>query len=178
MPRGDGSHMPQPQLVGKESIFGRQLFHLRVESVADLPPRLSLPSRHFALLLAWDAQRVTDETIRQLARWLMNEGLAYLCAWGPDCERVHDQFDLAFVGEKQVEADESFIVTTWHDDEPLREALWEFLYCTLPADDYLESCNSGLVISVGNDEWSRLIVAALSDPAAFSDEVLEDETES
>ncbi len=169
------SQMAQPQLIGKESVFGRQLFHLGVRDISGLPPHLNLPSQHFALLLAWDARGVPNETIRGLARWLMDEGLAYLCAWGPDCKRVRHQFDLEDVGKKQVDADESFVVTTWHDDEPLDEVLWEFLYCTLPADDYIETCGSGLAMSVGNEEWAREIVEALSDPASFSNRVLKDE---
>jgi hypothetical protein len=32
--------------------------------------------------------------IRNMAKGLLQRGIAYLYVWGPDCERVHDQFDL------------------------------------------------------------------------------------
>jgi hypothetical protein len=46
------------------------------------------------LFLAVDATAVSDTDIRNMAKGLLQHGIAYLCVWGPDCERVHDQFDL------------------------------------------------------------------------------------
>lgn len=167
--------MAQPQFIGKDSVSGRQLFHLGVRDIADLPPHLNLPSKHFVLLLVWNAQGVSSQLISDLASRLADEGLAYLCAWGSDCERVHDVFDETFV-ERDLNAPvETLVMTTWHDNEDLREALWFFLTCTLPDDSLADKCDTGLVISMGNDEWEREIVTALSDPRSFNKRVLNDE---
>jgi hypothetical protein len=42
---------------------------------------------------------------------------------GPDCERVHDIIDEVIVNRNPGETDEDVIMTTWHDDEALNEAL-------------------------------------------------------
>lgn len=65
-----------------------------VASVEQIPAALESLSKHFVLFLAADATSLDDATLRRLARVLLSRGLAYLCAWGPDCSRVHDQFDL------------------------------------------------------------------------------------
>jgi hypothetical protein len=166
--------MPKPLPLGSDSIFGRHLFHLGVQDLGDLPSSLSLPSKHFALLLAWDARGVPDQVIREFAQQLIDEGLRYLCAWGPECERVHDLFDQAVV-EKDLDASgKSCVMTTWHDKEPLREALWYFLCCTCPDEAYANTCNTGLAISVRNDGWDREIVTALADPQSFNQGILKE----
>jgi hypothetical protein len=50
----------------------------------------------------------------------------YFMAWGKACEAWHDSVDWANLevfnyGEIP---DERFILTTWHDKEPLSEVLW------------------------------------------------------
>ena len=105
--------MTQLRPLSVDTIFGRQLFHLSVRDIADLPPHLNLPSRHFALLLAWDAKEFSSKLISNLASRLADEGLAYLCTWGSDCERVHDVFDETLV-ERDIDAGvKSLVMTTW-----------------------------------------------------------------
>ncbi|WP_199228310.1 MULTISPECIES: hypothetical protein [unclassified Caulobacter] len=58
----------------------------------------------------------------EVAAWLARSGCRYALAWGTDCEAWHDAIDdAAFPGDPP---DDDFIMTTWHDDEPLEEVAW------------------------------------------------------
>jgi hypothetical protein len=156
---------------------GKSLFSVGVSALADLSGALQVPSRHFALLLAGDAQGWSDEDILASARKLIAKGLAVLVAWGPDCERVHDLFDQARDPE---ESDASVILTTWHGDETLDETLWYFVGCASAADDFAETCTSWVAASVNHPGWaehmhirmegSKALLSASADEDAFDRE--------
>jgi hypothetical protein len=61
-----------------------------------------------------------------LCEWLFISGCRYLVAWGDQCEEWHDTMDAvniaAFPGGEI--PDDKFVMTTWHDAEPMREAFW------------------------------------------------------
>jgi hypothetical protein len=76
--------------------------------------------------------------------------------WGPDCQRVHDIIDeMSEPGNDVGVPEDSCIMTTWHDSEPLREALWFFLVNSWPDEHYENSTRVALAISVGSSEWRR-----------------------
>jgi hypothetical protein len=55
---------------------------------------------------------------------LLSQGAVYLLCWGPDCERVHDIIDDTLIGEAEpIPRFDTSIMTTWHDREPLDDAL-------------------------------------------------------
>jgi hypothetical protein len=57
----------------------------------------------FCLLLAINASGISNEFIFQTAEKLIEMGIVYLCAWGPDCERVHDDFaEAKILGERHI----------------------------------------------------------------------------
>ena len=69
---------------------------------------------------------VTPEWQWAISKWLVAAGCLYMCAWGPDCSSWDDSVDYA-----NLEAfsygdipEDRFVMTTWHDEEPLEEALW------------------------------------------------------
>ena len=110
------------------------------------------------LLLAVDAASIGDESLRGVARRLIDRGLAFFCVWGEDCSRVHDQFDL----ERDFdEADGRSVMTTWHDDEPLSEAAWFFANVAYPDYDFEVDCRDWVAISVASDDWGRELRTAL-----------------
>jgi hypothetical protein len=53
-------------------------------------------------------------------------------------------------------------MASWHENEPLDEAIWFFLNSTFPDDEVFESCKSGLALVVGHPHSSgdvrRLLV--------------------
>ena len=121
-----------------------------------LASQITPTSKNFGLLLAMDSESVDVGRIGHAAGMLMEKGLAYLCAWGRDCERVHDIFD-----ETQVEQDPDLksgvIMTTGHADQTLQEALHFFVNTAFPDQAYERTCNDWIVAPIGNREWERII---------------------
>jgi len=120
--------MTQVEHLGRDDVTERDLFMIELDRIDDLPDDLQLPSRYFACFLAWDASGVSHDVIGAVAQKLVRQGAVYFCTWGSDCERVHDIID-----EERVRVDptgESVIMTTWHRDERLSEAMWFLLHCT------------------------------------------------
>lgn len=113
---------------GRQATSRRHLFTWSLPTLSAV--RLAadtLPSPHFACLLASDARGAPDTLLLALADHLLERGLAYFCAWGPDCERVHDLVDQAAMLREVRKGQDYPIITTWHADEPLDEALWFLL---------------------------------------------------
>ena len=135
----------------------------------------SIPTQQFALLVCADFQEISTDDISYAAEALLEKGIFWFCAWGTDCERAHDICD-EVVCYKDVICgnDEStFVMTTWHKDEPLEEALWHVLYCTPPSDEYAaDYCT--IVATVNNNSWSKEILKNLSDIAAFNERLLDE----
>jgi hypothetical protein len=126
---------------------------------------LRLPSAHTVLLIAADSSAVHTDIVGDVAEHLFARGLIYVCVWGPDCERVHDIFDEVYVGDASSVPDHSF-TSTWHDDEPLDEALWFFLQCAIPDEADLSS-SSFVAVTVGNADWAASVQHALADTSDF-----------
>ena len=47
----------------------------------------------FCVLLTIDARPIDDDALKHLSALMLQHGFVYFCAWGSDCERVHDCFD-------------------------------------------------------------------------------------
>ena len=73
------------------------------------------------------AEMSVDEPRRnEVPQWLVKCGCLYFIAWGIDCEAWHDAVDWAVLekfGYGEI-PDDQFVMTTWHDKEPLSEAMW------------------------------------------------------
>lgn len=150
-------------------VNGLQRFDLKrnpdrqyvVGTVADLeeiPRTLESCSPHFILLLAVDAISIKNERISALARSLLLHGLAGVSVWGPDCSRVHDLFDEE---RDPDETDERVVVTTWHDNESIADAVCYFDLCAYPSADLEHDCRDWVAIAVGNELWEQEIRRAL-----------------
>jgi len=126
-------------------------------TIEALATKIVPTSPNFGLLLAMDAQSIDSGQIGDLAEKMADKGLAYLCAWGPDCERVHDIFDEIEVQRDLEKEDDSVIMTTWHSDESLEECLWFFVNSAFPDSAYEQSCKDWIIAPLGNEEWEKLI---------------------
>lgn len=162
-----------------DSVEDRRLFSLAIDAPSKLPSPLWLPPGHFVCLLAWDARGVSVEAVSSLVEALLRAGASYFVCWGPDCERVHDIID-----ETTCEPDNGFgipddacIMTTWHEAQSLREALWFFLASAWPSEHYRASTRAALAIAVGSEEWAAEIGEALDHPREFVDRGPEDGTD-
>lgn len=134
------------------------------------PISLALPAKRFRLFVAADTTQVPTAEISDFAQAALSRGMVYLCAWGQGCERFHDIVD-DVIGEDDVGARrfagpnlDDVVMTTWHDDEGLEDALTFFATTAFPTDGFLEDSSYRLVVCVGNSEWasaaSRFLGAA------------------
>ena len=146
----------------------RQLFALELSAPNEIVA-LDLGSTHFCCLIAWDASHSTLEEVSSLIDRLRKAGCVYFVCWGPSCEWVHD-----IVNESDPYS-EGGIMTTWHSNESLEEALWFFLNVTWPDREFEETFGAALGITVGSKEWAAEVRTALLHPRAFSKMVLDNE---
>jgi hypothetical protein len=129
---------------------------LYVEEIEQLAQRLQPCKRYFTLFLAWDAQAADQAQLRKWMQPLVDRGLIYFCAWGRECKAVHDAVDICDIErEKRSENPDFIIMTTWHDDEPLEEALWFFQMLALPTEESIAGNFDRLAVAVGNPHWAE-----------------------
>jgi len=155
--------------AGYEGTTERQLYVLELEHPADIANGRELPAPHFACFIAWDARNAATEVVSALVEHILNAGASYISAWGPDCERVHDIADeIRSSLEAPADSADSVVMTTWHDHDSLEDALWFFLFNTVPDDSYGPTTRSGLAVTIGNRDWAAAIREVLQDPSAFA----------
>ena len=88
------------------------------------PPTVDAPSPFKALVVL--DQTTSKEWRARVSNWLIATGCVYMVAWGEECSLWDDSVDVAQMtqwGFKEV-PDKEFAMTTWHEDEPLEEAMW------------------------------------------------------
>jgi hypothetical protein len=92
--------------------------------VGRTPPSLE-GYRPFKALLVIE-QPVTSEWQSIVSEWLVQGGCLYMMAWGRDCSSWDDSVDYANLSAFDFGEipEDALVMTTWHADVPLREALW------------------------------------------------------
>ena len=137
------------------------------------PVALRVPSARFRLFVAVDATGTSTEAISEFAEAALNNGMVYLCAWGPDCSRLHDIVDLVVVDDDLGKrlfvrpSEDDTIMTTWHESDTLTEALDFFVNCAFPTDGFETDSHYWVALCVNNLEWAAVIRQQLED-AEFS----------
>jgi hypothetical protein len=142
-------------------------------NVVDLPSLIwpsdvLIPTKRFRLFIAADIKTTTVDAVSVFARTALEKGMVYFCGWGPDCERFHDLVDQVileddlgarrFVGPD----DSAFVVTTWHTNDNLDEAVDFFARLAHPPGSFASGSDYWLAISVGNAQWAAAIRRILS----------------
>jgi hypothetical protein len=126
------------------------------------PASLQMPVERFHLFVAADTTHMTTGEISDFAEAALAKGMVYFCSWGAGCERFHDIVDDAIVIADLQEHGHSgtatayHVMTTWHDDETLDEALDFLATCAIPADVYTADNSYRVVMCVGNPEWASV----------------------
>ena len=154
--------MSQVQHIAFSQVSERELLSLALLDFASLPAPLSLPAGRFIAFLAADASSVDRLLLAEFSQRLLRAGCVYFCAWGLDCERVHDVFDGECFDAEPV------IMTTWHVEDSLDEALWFSVFNAFPDEGYWDTTHSLLAISVGRPDWDEHIRTKLADLDALS----------
>jgi hypothetical protein len=127
----------------------------------DLADKTAESRANFALFVAMNAIGVEDDTILQGAKKLLSQGLACLSAWGPDCKRVHDLFDIAAREINSQLSGDDVIMTSWHPDESMGEALWYFVNAAFVTEKFENTCKDWIIAPISNPEWERSIPTAI-----------------
>lgn len=146
------------ELVGVEPVNERALYVTEIPELGEWPEAIDEPKPHFAAFVAADATGLSDEELREFAHRLLGQGAVYVSAWGPGCERVHDAVD----GER--DDSKPVVMTTWHADDTLDEALWFALFASFPDEAYVESCDALLAIVVRDPGWAAHVRGRIGNP--------------
>jgi hypothetical protein len=131
-------------------------------SLVELVPR---NNPHLVLLLVCDGSRLSDGSIQSALKPLFDQGLVYVCTWGPDCERIHDLADQLTLHQ----LGDDLVMTTWHDKESLGETVWYLVNCAEPANDLFSDTCDQVAAIVGSESWYLQVNVALQElECAFS----------
>ncbi|WP_297515915.1 hypothetical protein [uncultured Caulobacter sp.] len=88
------------------------------------PPKIKTKRPYRAVVVL---EQVTSPEWRdQISAWLVESGCLFMMAWGPGSSDWDDSVDLANLAafDGTDIPDDHFVMTTWHDAEPLSETLW------------------------------------------------------
>lgn len=115
--------------------------------VGSQPPSLDGIGAFKAVLVLQEA--VADDWQDRLSEWLVSSGCLYMMAWGVGCSSWDDSVDWAnhsVIGLDDI-PDDQFVMTTWHDDEPLSETFW---YAGHTAHHPTMSLDQVVIVDIGH----------------------------
>jgi len=84
---------------------------------------------------------VPETRQKEVSDWLVESGCLYMMAWGLDCGSWDTSVDIAnleIFDFKEV-PEESYVSTSWHDDEPLSEVFWYSKHCAFHSTVEIEN---------------------------------------
>ena len=148
---------------GKMKGQDRFLLSATVSGPKDFSSPINIHSKHCVLFIAIDARPMSVDEVSNIANWAFDQGAVYLCVWGPDCERVHDIMDEVLADRNFNETDEDVVMTTWHDDETLEEALWFAVNSAFAVGAYEQTCKTLVAVTIENQDWGSQIAKKLSE---------------
>jgi hypothetical protein len=124
------------------------------------PPPMEGPGPFRAVLVL--NQAVTGEWRERLSAWLVRSGCLYMMAWGPDSSAWDDSVDYANLSAADFGdvPDDRFVMTTWHDAEPLSETFW---FAGHAAHHPTVDLNRTLIIDISPDAREAGMLAAYAE---------------
>ena len=132
--------------------MNRRGVHLKLEKLEQFQSSPFPVKSPFVLLLVCDVTAISAEVLGEFAETALKRGMVYFCAWGPDCERVHDVVDEVVV-TGEYEPDDKCIMTTWHAKETLEEVV---NYATGETTDSKDE-RGLIVVTVANQDWAATV---------------------
>jgi hypothetical protein len=135
----------------------RRLYLCEADAIEELQTVVKPAAGRFCLFLLMDARSVDASTTRQTAGYLAEQGMVYLCAWGPECSVVEDLFDEGTREFDEALTGDDVIMNTSHPKDSLEQALWFFVHSTFPTAGLSEGCQDWVVACVGNAAWANEI---------------------
>jgi hypothetical protein len=148
-------------MVACSSNMRDDTFCLLELNTVQWPTAPEIPSRRFRLFVAADITNLDAKIVAEFGRAALRNGTVYFCVWGPDCERFHDIVDELIAADDQGERlfagprKEDTVMTTWHKDETLEEALDFFLNLASPTEGFQAGSNFWVSICINNPKWAE-----------------------
>lgn len=124
-----------------------------------LAPESALPAvirEHPFRVVVVIEETSTAEWQAAVSDWLVQSGCLYMMAWGKNCSDWDDSVDHANIKAFDFEAIpvDSFVMTTWYDNESLREVFWYCKTCAVHPSIDLERT---MLLHIGSvDKGSEL----------------------
>ena len=114
-----------------------------------------------------NAQTANNAALAQLAGHLLQQGLVFLCAWGPDCERVSHVFEHAAIQHdfKQGREYPTIISMNLRRDK-LDTVTDYFRDACCPDTAFERTCRAGLVLTVDTPPLTAYIRQRLASQAS------------
>jgi len=150
------------EITNLKNKFLFPVYSIEIESVFELK-KLQLPKQYYTMLLLADYSKLNREELSKIAKELIQNGLRYVCAWGKECSMGDMAFDIGNILWQEENCDSLHVMTTWHD-ESLAEAVWFWLYCARPDDEFLSEC-CAVVINVASEAETSELNKLLTDKA-------------
>jgi len=151
--------------LGVSRVGGRPINMFRLTDWAWVYPRRS----PFILFVAASASRDDEVEIRRFSEDAVDSGCAYVCTWGTNCELVHDLFDLASI------AADRFVMSSWHNDDSLAEAVYFALTDAWPDDNQFPNAAEAAVILAVEEQWIGEVRRLLTDQEELARHVVGDD---
>jgi hypothetical protein len=156
--------------VGRSTAPDRELFIIELEDLQSFQiEQERLEGSRFVCFWVGDFTQLDCGEIARFARQCIEMGAVYFSIWGPGCSRAHDCIDLACDLD---ETYETMIPTTWHDNEPLYEALYDSIFNAFPADTYFEDCSAVVALVLDNVTWAAELRKWMNKPESLQARVL------
>ncbi len=103
----------------------------------------------FVALLFVDEEQITPEEQERLSDEIVAAGCRYAVCAGHLCSSWDDSIDMADLRRNNMETNEkTFVMTSWHEDEPVEDIVFHFLNVTW-FDDFVPE--NFMVVVVGGD---------------------------
>ena len=106
----------------------------------------------------------------EVSQWLVGSGCFYMMAWGPDCSSWDDSVDYADMTRfpNYEIPDDKFVMTTWHDDEPLEEAFWYSQFCANFSYNDVELIDA-VIVHVGSENREAELLSLFEQSKTLAD---------
>lgn len=89
--------------------------------------------------------KMTESRQAEISSWLVTSGCLYMMAWGNNCSSWDDSVDLANLEQFDfgVIPNDKFVMTTWHESAPLKEA---FEHCKYAAHHPIHDLDNVVIL--------------------------------
>jgi hypothetical protein len=139
--------------LGVDRVHGRRIKLFELSEWTWEEPKVA----PFILLVAADASGGGTAKIARFAADAIRSGCGYVCAWGEECEVLHDVFD------EEAHGVDRFVMSTWHSEESLANALYFALTNALPDEDEFPNAAEAAVVLAVEAPWIEEVRRLVAD---------------